>query len=192
MNKKTLALVLAIALAIGAFAGLSFNLFSANAETTYVGNGTELVTNGNCADANAKIILGGKGIFVNGVASEPKPEAFANDADGTGTALKIAPRSGNSTGNRFYTNGSAIAEAGKYVVSFKVYAETAIKVAAGYGKKGSSAQYPGNNVVVNKDIPANTWTEISYVADFEAAEYHIGATVSDSASASVAYWIAVL
>ena len=53
MNKRTLAIILSITLAVGAFAGLSFNLISANAETVYVGDGNELVKNGN---ANAMFI----------------------------------------------------------------------------------------------------------------------------------------
>ena len=55
MNKKTLAIILSIALAVGAFAGLSFNLFSASA-VEYVGDGIELITNGNAGGTKTQIV----------------------------------------------------------------------------------------------------------------------------------------
>ncbi len=51
MNKKTLAIILSIALAIGAFAGLSFNLFTASA-VEYVGDGTNVAYHATGADTS--------------------------------------------------------------------------------------------------------------------------------------------
>ena len=56
MNKKTLAIILSIALAIGAFAGLSFNLFSANA-TDYVGDGTNVAYNATGANTSTAAVF---------------------------------------------------------------------------------------------------------------------------------------
>ena len=176
MNKKTLAIILSITLAVGAFAGLSFNLLSANAETVYVGDGTELVENG-----NASAMFNAKSPFnTSGEGSSLTVVYYSDAAEGkssNGKAIKSVNRTDTyaDRGNRGkfdnMTNFINANGEGKYIASVWVKVPDAtgpVKIAFGFGnaaQKGDREQFT---------VQPDTWTKLTVVQDVTVDMYHFG------------------
>ena len=160
MNKKTLAIILSIALAIGAFAGLS--LFSANA-VTYVGDGNELISNGNAAElfgiagTNSKISTTG----ATGSVSIIDDSDAAEGKTSNGKVVKVTPRGDTAKGNRGSINVTSMLNAqgeGKYIASVWVKvteATAAVKIGFGFGVGGTIEDRK------QFTVQPNTWTKLA-------------------------------
>ncbi len=187
MNKKTLAIILSIALAIGAFAGLSFNLFSANA-VEYVGDGTNVAYNATGANtSNASVFE--KSILTNYVegTTEKKGANIAGirvtgagqDGDGYYARANTSTFTWSGSGNAwrdvtpFYLEyGNKIEAGDKYVVSTYVrLAEEATDVKAYFATADLSGRlYASSRSQKSEDVAISTqWTKVEWVIENASA-----------------------
>ena len=175
MNKKTLAIILSIALAIGAFAGLS--LLSANA-VTYVGDGNEFVVNGDASDlfglttsSTVKFETSGGGASVTAVDFNDAAEGKTSN----GKAIKVVDRNDTINGNRgkYGSVSTLITDGGegKYIASVWVKvpdATQAVKIAFGFGTEGTMGTRE------QFTVQPNTWTKLEVVQDVATGMIQFG------------------
>ncbi len=201
MNKKTLAIILSIALAVGAFAGLSFNLFSANA-VEYVGDGTNVAYNATGANTNSASVFGNAitACFLQGT-TEKKGEnisglrATGAGQDGDGYYAKPDTSShwtasGDAWRNLavFYNGnfGATVVGSKYYVSAYVRLQEAATDVKAYFATANASGRLHGSDrSQKSEEFALSTeWTKVEWVVENKdaAKDVFIGLVLTKAAS----------
>ena len=182
-----MAIILSIVIVIGAFAGLSFNLFSANA-TDYVGDGTNVAYNATGANtSNAAVFSANISTnYVNGTTEKKGANIVEIRATGAGqdgegyyakpnTASFTWSGSNNDWRNAtafYFEYGNKITAGDKYVISAYVrLAETATDVKAYFATADLSGRlFADSRSQKSADVAISTeWTKVEWVIETASA-----------------------